>query len=182
MSELLLQIIVEKLDEMGLLQQTTSNDADKRHLELMKQLVNKPGNLQPVTNRLSDADWVQIKQLFTELKSSIPPEQIQQSKPHYLRRKSTWIFVVLFFVFLAMAWGWGYTFRISTEYETDSVKYRYLKSISSPLLSRFCRQADSIYLSNPKALSDSVVVRLAGEKESGNRRTKGQSASVVRSP
>jgi hypothetical protein len=79
MSELLLQIIVEKLDEMGLLQQTTSNDDNKRHLELMKLLANKPDNSQPVTNRLSDADWVQIRLLFTELKSSSPPEQLQQS-------------------------------------------------------------------------------------------------------
>lgn len=181
MSELLLQIIVEKLDEMGLLQQTTSNDDNKRHLELMKLLANKPGNPQPVTNRLSDADWVEIRQLFTELKSSIPTAQMQQPKTHYLRRKSTWIFVLLFFVFMAMAWGWGYTFRISTEYETDSVKYRYLKNNSSQSLSRFCRQLDSIYLVNP-ALFDSAVIHFAGEKENGIRRTKDRSGLAVRSP
>lgn len=166
MSELLLQTIIERLESQGLFLQTMATDADKSQIELRKKLIdlridNSPRQLpQPESNEL--------KELIPLIKSFLAkPVQQEPVKPktHFLRNKILWLSVGSFCIFLGMAWGWGYTFRISSEYEGDAVKFRYLKTLPNPQIARFCRHADSFYLANPAATADTLATRFAGEKE-----------------
>lgn len=165
MSDLLLQTIVERLEAIGVLLQAMSNDADKAQIELRKKLVDISTEILRLSPNTGVKEVKQLTLAVESLKASIPKPSPVQKPKHFLLRKQTWFAAVAMVIFLAMAWGWGYTFRALTESESDAHKYRYIKSIANPTLSRFYHQVDSVWIVDPSQITDTKPGLFAGEKE-----------------
>lgn len=170
MSDLLFQAMVERLEAQDFLLKEMSKDADKGQVEVRKKFDELKTDIALLKSEKQEyPDVKQLTLAVESLRILLSQKITVESKRHFLRRKSTWIFVGISLLFLGMSWCCGYTFRAWSAAEMDGMKYRYLKTVSNPTLLRFCRMVDSLSDANLLPVSYTPVTKPAGEKEKAPR-------------
>jgi hypothetical protein len=181
MGELLLQIIVEKLEAMELLLRHDSADKDREVLREIRDEIKKLLATSLSIDKLNELK-VSVDACYKKLES---PLQNRVDHQHHLH-KGIWIAVVLFFISIFFFWQWINAVENKKQFEGNDIKYRALKVTHDRALMQLLYHTDSLYSLDPEHMEQWVVqeeerlieqtklLELAGEKEKEARQLRGR--------
>lgn len=179
MSEILLQTIVEKLETLELAWKV-SGDSEKepvvqlkKEIEFLRSDLKKlPAQILPSTAKLG------------ELSSGIAGLSKQLQVPLHNRiehkhelHKGIWVSVSLFLLSVTLIWALLNSYQNNQQFQSNDIKYRYLKIAGNPYVLKLCGITDSLYFKDENSFRTGVEqeeqrliqqaedLRLAGEKE-----------------
>lgn len=179
MSEILLQTIVEKLETLELAWKV-SGDSEKepvvqlkKEIEFLRSDLKKlPAQILPSTAKLG------------ELSSGIAGLSKQLQVPLHNRiehkhelHKGIWVSVSLFLLSVTLIWALLNSYQNNQQFQSNDIKYRYLKIAGNAYVLKLCGITDSLYfkdensfrteveLEEQRLIQQAEDLRLAGEKE-----------------
>ncbi len=181
MSEVLLQMIAEKLDALGAALSKPVNTGTDTAIQ--ETLVKDVKSFQTEMKKFDENLKVTNANL-SKLTSSLDNHTFQ-SQPlrnnvehrHHLH-KGIWVGVILFNISIFLALAWNSSLQTQKQYEANDIKYRSLKVTGNKSLIRVLFNTDSLYNIQGEALrkmtikeeqrlaEQAEILRLAGEKES----------------
>lgn len=182
MSEILLQMIAEKLDALGAalskpvttgtdpaIQETLVKEIKSFQTEMKKfeeNLKVTNGNISRLTSSLNEHTF----QLQQPLRNNVEHR-------HHLH-KGIWVAVGLFIAATFFLWEWVDTYQSKKVSEANDIKYRSLKTTGNKSFIKYLYDIDSIYNIKGEAIKEKTIqdeerlaeqvkmLQLAGEKES----------------
>lgn len=162
MSNIVTEIIVEKLDQVILLLQVqkTVKDGDEnwsllsRQLESIRlgitdqQLEAKKGtkNLNTILGAIASLES-QIKTL---------PSKATVEHKHHLH-KGIWMAAGLLVITILLSWQWLVQIGEKEQFRENDIKYRYLKAHGDRKVIQLCHRTDSIYVARKDDFEEKVV-------------------------
>ena len=181
MSEVLLQMIVEKLDALGAtLSKPVTTGADPA---IQETLVKKVKLFQTEMKKFAEnlkVNNANLSKLTASLDNHIfqsqqPLRNNIEHRPHL--HKGIWVAVGLFIAAIFFLYKWVDTYQSKKLSEANDIKYRSLKISGDKSLIKYLYQIDSIYNIKGQAIKEKTIqdeerlaeqvkmLQLAGEKE-----------------
>lgn len=185
MNEVLLQMIVEKLEalEIALLKQSdpskyceSLNALETLMKSLQSEIMKLSLERKTNTDRVTDLS----NQINTLRSNSIDPEQNQVNHIHHFH-KHIWISLSLFIISLFLAYGWINCHIEKKQFEANDIKYRFWKANGNTSLLKIIYGTDSLYNLDKDGFTNEVLRaeheiaeqekmhRLASEKKNNER-------------
>lgn len=188
MSEVLLQMIVEKLDALGAaLSKPVTTGADTA---IQENLIKEVKSFQTEMKKFEENLKVNNANL-SKLTSSLDNHIFQLQQPlrnnvehkHHLH-KGIWIAVGLFIAATFFLWEWLDTYQSKKVSEANDINYRSLKLTGNKSYIKYLYDIDSIYKIKGEAIKEKTIqdeerlaeqvkmLQLAGEKENEAKKLK----------
>ena len=182
MSNIVTEIIVEKLDQVILLLQVqkpaTTGEENwsllSRQLESIRQgITDQQLEAKKGANK-QDTILTAIAGLETQIKA-LPGRATMEHKHHL--HKGIWIAAGLLVITILLSWQWLVQIGEKEQFRENDIKYRFLKTYGDRTARQLCHRADSIYVARKDDFEEKVVseekrildwadsIRLAGEKK-----------------
>lgn len=180
MSEVLLQMIAEKLDALGAALSQPVKDTDTAIQEtLLKEVKLFQNEIKKFEENLK-ANNANLARLTSSLDNYAFQSQqpLKNNVEHrYHLHKGIWIAVGLFIAAIFFLWEWVDTYQSKKVSEANDIKYRSLKMTGSKSQIKYLYDIDSIYNLKGEAIKEKTIqdeerlaeqvkmLQLAGEKE-----------------
>jgi hypothetical protein len=180
MSELLMQVMVEKLESIELLLKVEGNNEKDGELNQIKeelQLLQKMMKNLPSQFLLGSAKMGELSASINRLSELLQKPLNTRIEHKHELHKGFLISIGLFLVCLFLTWGWVDAFQTQNQFEANDIKYRFLKSSGTRASLKLCNSTDSLFQSDPvgfkykveqeeqKLIQQAEDLRLAGEKK-----------------
>lgn len=181
MSNIVTEMIVEKLDQVILLLQVqkpaTAGEENwtllNRQIESIRQGIADQQLLGQKGARKQDTILAAIAGLENHLKA-LPGKATVEHKHHL--HKGVWIVAGLLVITILLSWQWLVQIGEKEQFRENGLKYRYLKAFGDKEVRQLCHRADSIYAARQDDFEEKVLseekqqqdwadsIRLAGER------------------
>lgn len=187
MSNIVTEIVVEKLDQVILLLQVqkpaTAVEENwtllNRQLESIRQGITDQQLQAKKGANKQDTILTAIAGLETQIRSS--PGRTKVEHKHHLH-KGVWIAAGLLAITILLSWQWLVKIGEKEQFRENDIKYRYLKAYGDREVRQLCHRTDSIYVARKDDFEDKVLseekrmrdwvdsMRLAGERQGSSSR------------
>lgn len=162
MSNIVTEIIVEKLDQVILLLQvqkpTTPGEENwtilNRQLDSIRQgITDQQLQAKKGANNLNN-----ILTAITGLESQIRalPGRVTVENKHHLH-KGVWIAAGLLTITILLSWQWLAQIGEKEKFRENDIKYRYLKAYGDKEVKQLCHRVDSIYVARQDDFEEKVL-------------------------
>lgn len=182
MSNIVTEIIVEKLDQVILLLQVqkpaTTGEENcsllSRQLESIRQGITEQQLQGQKGARKQDVILTAISGLENQIKA-LPGRATVEHKHHL--HKGIWISAGLLVITILLSWQWLVQIGEKEQFRENDIKYRFLKAFGDREVRQLCHRADSIYVARQNDFEEKVLseekrqlgwadsMRLAGESK-----------------
>jgi len=181
MNQVLLETIVEKLEglEISLLKENKTGNDEAMQKDLLKEIKIFQSEIAKLSSHfnLNNEKMNQLSSNITSLNFKLEKDVNEHIYHKHHFHKGVWIAIGLFLTSLMLLYGWINCYSAKKAFETNDIKYRYLKVNGNVNLLRLLYQTDSLYNLNNDHFTTRVndreesfthqaeLLRLAGEKK-----------------
>lgn len=182
MSNIVTEMIVEKLDQVILLLQVQkpATPGEENWVSLNRQLDSMRQGItdQQLQAKKGANNLHTILTAITSLENQIKalPGRAKVEHKHHLH-KGVWIAAGLLMITIVLSWQWLVQIGETEQFRENDIKYRYLKAYGDREVRQLCHRVDSIYEMRQDDFEDKVLseekrqwdwadsLRLAGERK-----------------
>lgn len=162
MSNIVTEMIVEKLDQVILLLQvqkpTILGEENwitlNRQLDSIRQGITDQQLQSQKGARKQDTILTAIAGLESHIKAS--PGRASVEHKHHLH-KGIWIAAGLLIITILLSWQWLVQIGEKEQFRENDIKYRYLKAFGDREVRQLCHRADSIYVARQDDFEEKVL-------------------------
>ncbi|MCA6439136.1 MAG: hypothetical protein IM584_05075 [Chitinophagaceae bacterium] len=187
MSNIVTEMIVEKLDQVILLLQVQkpATPGEENWVILNRQIDSIRQGMadQQLQGQKGARKQDTILTVITGLESQIKalPGRATVEHKHHLH-KGIWIAAGLLMITILLSWQWLVQIGEKEQFRENDIKYRYLKAYGDREVRQLCHRTDSIYVARKDDFEDKVLseekrmrdwvdsMRLAGERQGSSSR------------